>query len=315
MRVVDHLSRAASPPISFEIIPPRRGSSLADVLGLIEALAAFRPPFIDITSHPAEAVSVMGASGKVTKVTRKRPGTLGLCALVQYKYRIDAVPHVLCSGFTREETEDFLIELRYLGIDNLLALRGDDKGVPKHVDAGRSVNTDAASLVAQLVQLNRGTYLDGTDRGDAASFCIGVAGYPEKHGLAPSLEADLDALEAKVRAGADYVVTQMFFNCDHYRSFVAACRTRGITVPIIPGLKVLTRKRHLEALPRIFGCELPDALRDAVNRCPTDDATAVGIDWAIEQGRALLAQGAPALHFYVMQDPGPVSAVARALNA
>lgn len=311
MRVTEHLARATRPPISFEIIPPRRGASLQELLSVVDQLAAFEPPFIDITSHPAEPVDSAAAQ---PKLVRKRPGTLGLSALIQHKYGIDAVPHVLCSGFTREETEDFLIELRYLGIENLLALRGDVKTVAKAYDPSRSINQDACELVAQVSGLNRGEYIEQVPVGDQADFCVGIAGYPEGHPQASSMEADLEVTAAKVRAGADYIVTQIFYDTQAYFDYVAACRARGIDVPIIPGLKVLTRKRHLESLPRIFGCALPAALREAVSAADDAQVVDAGVAWATAQAQALLEGGAPSVHFYVMQDARPVSRVVRALR-
>ena len=309
MRVIDHLERAEGPLVSFEIIPPRRGGSLADLLRLIDDLAQHNPPFIDITSHPAVISYEDGPQGLRRVIKRKRPGTLGLCALVQHKYGIDAVPHVICRGFTKEETEDFLIELHYLGIDNVLAIRGDDNGYDKPVSEGRSANRFALDLVTQIKEMNAGTYLDLNQKAAPTNFCVGVAGYPEKHFEAPNLAEDLANLKRKIDQGADYVVTQMFFNNDHYFRFVDACRDAGITVPIIPGLKVLASERQLTMLPRTFQCELPPELVAQARSKDTKKVVDVGIQWTIKQCRELLEAGVPALHFYVMQNTRAVNQV------
>ncbi len=315
MKVIEHLERASSPPISFEIIPPLRGGNLPGLLTLIEDLSRHRPPFIDITSHAAEVVYEETPRGIVQKIKRKRPGTLGVCALIQNKYGIDAVPHVLCHGFTREETEDFLIELQYLGIDNVLAIRGDDSGYRKPLKPGRSINEYAEDLVRQIAAMNRGQYLE-EELLDAqpSDFCIGVAGYPEKHFEAPNVETDVRYTKAKVDAGGEYIVTQMFFDNRHYFDFVERCREAGITVPIIPGLKILTSKKQLRTIPRNFYCEIPSRLADEVEAAEGRKAVVeVGVEWACRQSAELLEGGAPSLHFYVMQSATAVSKVMRRL--
>ena len=305
MKVIEHLERgqtSGAPPISFEIIPPLRGGDVKNLLTLIDDLVEFEPPFIDITSHAAEVFYEETPAGLQRRVKRKRPGTMGVCALIQNKYGIDAVPHVLCHGFTREETEDFLIELRYLGIDNVLAVRGDDSGYQKPLRDGRSANRYACDLVAQIGAMNHGRYL-AEDLLDAepASFCVGVGGYPEKHFEAPNLTTDIRHLKAKVEAGASYVVTQMFFDNRHYFRFVEECRGAGITVPIVPGLKILATRNHLQSLPRTFGAEIPEALADEVLKVDTNaQAADVGVAWAREQSADLLAGGVPGIHFYIM---------------
>jgi methylenetetrahydrofolate reductase (NADPH) len=309
MKVIDHLAKAKKPLISFEIIPPRRGGSLASLLALIEDLARHRPPFIDITSHPAVISYEDGPEGLRRVVKRKRPGTLGLCALVQHKFGIDAVPHVICRGFSKEETEDFLIELHYLGIDNVLAIRGDDNGYDKPMREGRSANAFAVDLVGQIQNMNGGNYLDANATADPTSFCVAVAGYPEKHFEAPNRAEDIRHLKAKVDAGAGYVVTQMFFNNAHYFRFVDECRAAGITVPILPGIKVLASEQQLTGLPRNFQCELPEELVCNSRKVPPKEVVDVGIDWAVAQGKELLAAGVPALHFYVMQNTRAVNEV------
>jgi methylenetetrahydrofolate reductase (NADPH) len=307
LKVIEHLERAKEPLISFEIIPPLRGGDVRHLMSLIEDLVEFRPPFIDITSHAAEVVYEETPGGIQRRVKRKRPGTMGVCALMQNKYGVDAVPHVLCHGFTREETEDFLIELRYLGIDNVLAVRGDDSGYQKPLRDGRSANRYATDLVAQIAAMNHGRYL-AEDLLDAepANFCVGVGGYPEKHFEAPNLTTDIRHLKAKVEAGASYVVTQMFFDNRHYFRFVEACRAEGITVPIIPGLKILSARAQLASIPRSFYVEIPSALADEVESAADARVVDVGVEWARRQVDELLAAGVPAVHFYVMQSAAAV---------
>ena len=303
MKVTEHLERANGPLISFEIIPPLRGGNLENLLALIDDLETYNPPFIDITSHAAEVVYDETPDGIQRKIKRKRPGTLGVCALIQNKYNIDAVPHVLCQGFTREETEDFLIELKYLGIDNVLAIRGDDSGYKKPLQHGRSANRFALDLVNQIVDMNSGRYVeDGLLDAEPSDFCIGVAGYPEKHFEAPNLAADLRWAKKKVEAGAEYIVTQMFYNNEHFFEYVDACREAGIDVPVIPGLKILTRKRHLRIIPSIFHAEIPVELSQAVEAAEDDrEAQAIGVEWAKKQVEELLDADVPSVHFYVMQ--------------
>lgn len=303
MKVIEHLDRATRPLISFEIIPPLRGGDLRSLLSLIEDLAKHKPPFIDITSHAAEVIYEETPQGILRKIKRKRPGTLGVCALIQNKYNIDTVPHVLCQGFTSQETEDFLIELRYLGIENVLAIRGDESGYSKPLKHGRTANRYAIDLVRQIHDMNQGRYLeeDLLDA-DPTDFCVGCAGYPEKHFEAPNLKSDIRWTQEKVAAGADYIVTQMFFDNQHYFRYVEECRQAGITVPIIPGLKILNRKAQLRSIPRTFHCELPEALAHEVEKAKNNkEATAIGVEWATQQSQELIDKGVPAVHFYVMQ--------------
>jgi methylenetetrahydrofolate reductase (NADPH) len=315
MKVTEHLARADGPLISFEIIPPLRGGSFSQLVALIDDLVRFRPPFIDITSHAAQAIYEETAQGIVRRVQRKRPGTIGICAVVQSKYGVDAVPHVLCTGFTREETEDFLIELKYLGIENVLAIRGDENGFVKPLQHGRTANRWACELVDQVASMNRGEYL-ARDLLDAepSAFCVGVAGYPEKHFEAPNFEADVRYTRTKVDAGADYIVTQMFFDNHHYFTYLERCRAAGITVPIIPGLKVITGAGQVTALPKNFYCEIPAALADEIDRVPRERAADVGVEWAVQQSRELIAHGVPALHFYVMSSSKAVGRVVEQLG-
>jgi len=313
MKVTEHLATASKPLISFEIIPPTRGGDLPSLLELIEDLAKHRPPFIDITSHAAEVVYDDTPDGVRRRVTRKRPGTLGICALIQNKYNIDAVPHVLCEGFTREESEDFLIELHYLGIDNVLAVRGDSTGRQKPLYDGRSRNDHASDLISQITRMNEGQYLEDVADAYPTNFCIGSAGYPEKHFEAPNLKTDVERVKQKVDAGAEYVVTQMFFDNQHYVSFVDECRDQGINVPIIPGLRILTNARQLSSIPRTFHCDIPEMLAHEIASAP-DRARDIGVAWAIEQVRGLLDSGVPSVHFFVMSRAGAVTDVLRALD-
>ena len=314
MRVTEHLEAADGPLISFEIIPPRRGGDLDSLLGLIDDLSTHRPPFIDITSHAAEVIYEETPGGVEKRVKRKRPGTLGVCALIQNKFQIDAVPHVLCEGFTKEETEDFLIELHYLGIDNVLAIRGDPAGYEKPLNHGRTRNHHASDLIAQIGDMNKGLFLEDLLDASPTDFCVGAAGYPEKHSEAPNLETDVGWVKHKVESGAEYIVTQMFFDNDYYFRFIEECRRQGITVPIIPGMKILRTKRHLTTLPSIFHCDIPPALADEVSKADPDHVGEVGVAWAIEQSQELLAAGIPSLHFYVLSSAAAVGRVIAGLD-
>lgn len=310
MKVTHHLEAADGPLISFEIIPPLRGGDIKGLLSLIDDLVEHRPPFIDITSHAAEVIYDETPDGIKRRVKRKRPGTLGVCALIQNKYDIDAVPHVLCQGFTRQETEDFLIELRYLGIDNVLAIRGDDSGYRKRLDHGRTRNDSARELIAQIASMNRGQYLEDLLDADRSDFCVGTAGYPEKHFEAPNLRSDVRWVKKKVDAGADYVVTQMFFRNEHYYRFVEMCREEGVEVPIIPGLKILDKKRHLRSIPRNFHCEIPEELSEAIDGAKTaEQVRAIGVEWALAQAQELIDRNVPSVHFYIMQSSKSINAL------
>jgi methylenetetrahydrofolate reductase (NADPH) len=317
MKVTEHLARAARPLISYEIIPPLRGGDVRGLLSLIDELVQHRPPFIDITSHSAEVVYDETPAGEIQRrIKRKRPGTLGVCALIQNKYDIDAVPHILCHGFTREETEDFLIELKYLGIDNVLAVRGDDSGYRKPLRDGRSANDYAVDLVRQIAAMNGGRYLEESLLdAEPSTFCVGVGGYPEKHFEAPNLEADVRFAKEKVDAGADYIVTQMFFENRSYFDYVERCRAAGVTVPIIPGLKVLTRRSHLASIPRTFHVDIPPALADEVAAARgAEEVREIGIAWALAQTRELVERGVPSVHFYVMLDAQAVTTLVAQLK-
>jgi len=301
MKVIEHLDRASRPLISFEIIPPKRGGDVHDLMKVIEDLREYEPPFIDITSHAAELVYLETEDGIQKKVVRRRPGTLGVCALIQNKYGIDAVPHVLCQGFTREETEDFLIELRYLGIDNVLAIRGDDTNYHKPVADGRSVNRYACDLIGQIRDMNQGRYLFDPLDSHPTDFCVGASCYPEKHFESPNLDSDIRRVKEKVDQGAEYLVTQMFFDNRHYFDYVGRLREAGIDVPVIPGLKILTTKKHLTSIPRVFHCDIPRVFSDELEAAKPEHVMDVGVAWALQQTRELLDRGVPAVHFYIMQ--------------
>lgn len=307
MKVIEHLEKAKNPLISFELIPPKRGGDIKGLLSVLDDITKYNPPFIDITSHAAEVIYEETATGIQKKIKRKRPGTLGICALIQNKYNIDAVPHVLTKGFTREETEDFLIELNYLQIQNVLAIRGDDSGYEKPIPEGKSKNLYASDLVKQIMNMNHGKYLeDSLLDARPTDFCVGVSGYPEKHFEAPNLKTDVKFVKEKVEAGADYVVTQMFYDNEHYFKFVNLCREIGIKVPIIPGLKILTSRAHLTSVPKNFYISIPDKLADEVMAAKPEHALDIGVEWAAKQVEELLNANVPGVHFYIMQNSKPI---------
>ena len=307
MKVIEHLQKAKGPLISFELIPPKRGGDITSLMAVIEDLLKYNPPFIDITSHSAEVNYDETPSGIRKKIKRKRPGTLGICALIQHKYNVDAVPHILTKGFTREETEDFLIELNYLGIENLLAIRGDDSGYDKPIPEGKSVNKYACDLVKQIVGMNNGHYLEeNLLDANPSNFCIGVGGYPEKHFESPNLKMDIEYVKQKVEAGADYVVTQMFYDNKVYFRYVELCRKAGINVPIIPGLKIMTNKSHLMTVPKNFYVNIPEELSDEVMAAKPEQILDIGVDWAAKQVEDLFENNVPGVHFYIMQNSKPV---------
>ncbi len=307
MKVTEHLAKAKDPLISFELIPPKRGGDIKSLLSVIDDISKYNPPFIDITSHAAEVIYEETAEGIRRKIKRKRPGTLGICALIQNKYDIDAIPHILCQGFTREETEDFLIELKYLSIENVLAVRGDESNYQKPLIAGRSRNIYAVDLVRQINDMNNGKYLeDSLLDAEPSNFCIGVGGYPEKHFEAPNLETDITYVKEKIDAGADYIVTQMFFDNQKYFSFVDKCRAAGINVPIIPGLKILTHRQNLTTLPSNFFISIPNQLVDEVMESKDEHVLEVGVNWAVKQVEELFSHNVPSIHFYIMQNSRPI---------
>lgn len=306
MKVIEHYDKATEPLISFEIIPPKRGGAVQSVFeSLDRVVEKVKPPFIDVTYHAAEAHIEEQKDGTLKRVIRrKRPGTIGLCAAILHRYDIDPVPHLICEGFTKEESEDALIELNYLGIHNVLAIRGDNTGSQTTLNMNGTANKFAIDLVKQIKSMNSGEYLEDLISAEPTNFCVGVAGYPEKHFEAPNLDWDVKRLKQKVDAGADYVVTQMFFDNTAYFTFVDKCRKAGIEVPIVPGLKILTKSNHLKTLPRNFYLNIPDVMANEI-AANEKDAGKIGIEWAKQQSLELMEAGVPGLHYYIMGSPDP----------
>ncbi len=314
MKVTEHIKKNHGNTLfSFEIIPPVKGRSIQELYDSIDPLMEFNPPFIDVTTSREEYVYIDRDGLLDRKLTRMRPGTVGICASIKHKYNVDTVPHVLCGGFTKEETEYLLVDCHYLGIDNVMALRGDAMKGEKYFKPTKGGHTYASDLVKQIQNLNKGSYLNEVIETDNhMDFCIGVAGYPEKHLEAPSLKSDLKRLKEKVDAGADYVVTQMFFDNQKFFEFVDAARKIGITVPIVPGIKPIAIKRHLQLLPQVFRIDLPQDLIDAVDDCKTNAAVReVGVEWAVQQCKELKAAGVPVLHYYSMGKSDNIKAIAK----
>ena len=307
MKVIEHLEKSKKPLISFEVIPPKRGGDIDQLFSVLKDVMIYNPPFIDVTSRAAEVEYRETPTGIQKKIIRKRPGTIGISVAIKNHFNIDTVPHILCYGFTREETEDALIELKYLGIENVLAIRGDDLGYHKPIPVYKSQNRYAYELVQQVDNMNNGKYLED-DLLDAAptDFCIGVGGYPEKHFEAPNMAYEIERVKQKVDAGADYVVTQMFYENKAYFEFVNKCREAGIKVPIIPGLKVLTTKGHLSNIPKNFYINIPEELSAEVLAAGNEHVMEIGAKWTAKQAEELLNKGAPGLHFYIMASAKPV---------
>lgn len=306
MHVTEHLDRSEKTLFSFEIIPPPRGKTVRDIIDIVEQIAPVNPPFIDVTSHMAEATYDEQSDGTITRrIRKKRPGTISICGIIQNRYGIDTVPHLLCTGFTREETEDAIIELNYLGIQNVLAIRGDESNYNKALSKGRTRNIYAKNLVEQLIDLREAKYLDDIANSEPINFCVGVGGYPEKHVEAPNFKTDIKYLKEKVDAGAGYIVTQMFYDNAGYMAYVRQCRDAGITVPIIPGLKLIENVRQLRTLPKHFHVTLPDELVDEITESP-QHVKEIGRRWGRRQVEGLMNAGAECIHFYVMNDASPV---------
>ena len=316
MHVIEHLTKAKHTLLSYEVLPPLKGKTIKSLFDHIDPLMEFKPSWINVTYHRSETIARTKEDGSTEMVdVRKRPGTVGICAAIMNHYNVDAIPHIICGGFSKRETEDALIDLQFLGIDNVLVLRGDaEKGQKTFVPTPNG-NKQAIDLLKQIVDLNNGVYLDKDIlNGSKTNFCMGVSGYPEKHFEAPNFEIDLQKTKDKVDAGAEYIMTQMFFDNSKYLAYVKACRDAGITVPIIPRLKPITNKKQLTILPRIFHVDIPTDLSNAINKCKTDsDCEKVGTEWLIQQSKELKAAGAPVLHYYTLGKPKVIKDVVKAV--
>ncbi len=303
MKVTDIIKNAKETLFSIEILPPLKGKDIHSVYAGIDPLMEFKPAFIDVTYHREEFVLRKRVDGGFDKVyTRKRPGTVAICAALMNHYKIDTVPHLICGGFSKEETENALIELNFLGVDNVLVLRGDNVKNEANFVPEPDGNKDSLELLKQVKNMNSGIYLDpDLENATPSNFCISVSGYPEKHFEAPNMASDLKWLKAKIDAGADYIVTQMFFDNSKFLDFVEKVKSMGINVPIIPGLKPLSTKKQLSILPKIFHIDIPEALSNEIEKCKDDKAVKeVGIEWAIQQSKEQKAAGIPVLHYYTM---------------
>ncbi len=315
MKVTDKF-RKGQTLFAFELLPPLKGETISSIYHTVDVLGAYQPAYINITYHREEVKFIEREGGLLERrVVRKRPGTVGISAAIAARYGIDVVPHLICGGFSADETEDALIEMNFLGIDNVLALRGDNVRGEHTFRPHPGGHLHASELVAQIAGMNRGEYLSGEVEHPAPTdFCIGVAGYPEKHAEAPNLQTDIEYLKQKVDAGAHYIVTQMFFDNAKYFDFVARCRREGIEVPIVAGIKPFSTKAQLSLLPQVFGVNIPEELSRAVASASDNAAVRrIGIEWAIGQCRELIRQGVPALHFYTMSRPDNVEAVVKAV--
>ena len=314
MKVTEHIKNAnGKTQFSFEILPPLKGQNVQSIFDSIDPLLEFKPPFIDVTYHREEYRYKELDNGLLKKqIVKKRPGTVGICAAIQNKYQVDAIPHILCGGFTKEDTENFLIDLDFLDIDNVMALRGDAVKNETYFKPEREGHAYATELVSQIQQLNNGHYLDEELLNTSPTdFCIGVAGYPEKHMEAPSLDSDVHFLKKKIKNGATYIVTQMFFDNKKYFDFVDKCRKEGITVPIIPGLKPISIRKHLNLIPHLFKVDLPDELILEVVKCKDNtQVKQIGIEWCIQQSKELQKAGIPVLHYYSMGKSDNIKTIA-----
>ena len=312
MKVIDHLKEAKSTLFSFEILPPLKGKSIQSIYDGIDPLMEFKPKYINVTYHREEYIFKERDNGLLEKISiRKRPGTVGICAAIMNKYHVDAVPHLICGGFSKEETENALIDLQFLGIDNVLALRGDSIKTESTFKPHPSGHAYAVDLIKQVVEMNTGNYITEDFQLEPTNYCIGTAGYPEKHFEAMNLSTDLLYLKAKVDAGAEYIVTQMFFDNKKYFDFVDACRAIGITVPIIPGIKPIKTLNHITFLPKLFHIDYPEALAKELLKCKNNDAIKqLGIEWGIAQSKELKAHNVPGIHYYTMSNSDEVKAIA-----
>lgn len=313
MKVTDHLKASEETLFSFEILPPLKGKSIQSIFDGIDPLMEFKPKFINVTYHREEFIYKERENGLLEKIAiRKRPGTVGICAAIMNKYQVDAVPHLICGGFGKEETENALIDLHFLGIDNVLALRGDSIKTESNFKAHKDGHEFAVDLIGQIGEMNSGNYLMDDIKLEPTTFCIGAAGYPEKHFEAMNLTTDLQYMKAKVDAGADYIVTQMFFDNKKYFAFVDACRAAGIMVPIIPGLKPIKTMRHISFLPKFFHIDYPEELSKELLKCTTNDQVEqVGLEWGIAQSKELKAANVPCIHYYTMSNSKMVKSIAK----
>jgi methylenetetrahydrofolate reductase (NADPH) len=316
MKVIDHIKNSnGKTQFTFEILPPVKGHHINSIFDNVDPLMEFNPPFIDVTYHREEYIFNEKENGLLEKkIVRKRPGTVGICAALQNKYNIDAVPHILCGGFSKEVTENFLIDLDFLGIDNVVALRGDAIKSETYFSPNIDGHKYASELVNQITNLNNGVYLEDLEVATKTNFCIGVAGYPEKHMEAPSMKSDLHFLKEKIKLGADYIITQMFFDNNKYFEFVDLCEKEGINVPIIPGLKPISTLKQLNLIPHRFHCDLPEPLIKEIIKCKDNSQVRqVGIEWCIEQSKELKNKNVPFLHYYSMGRSSNIRAVAEAI--
>ena len=313
MKVTDHLKASDETLFSFEILPPLKGKSIESIFDGIDPLMEFKPKFINVTYHREEYIYKERENGLLEKIAiRKRPGTVGICAAIMNKYQVDAVPHLICGGFGKEETENALIDLQFLGIDNVLALRGDSIKTESNFRAHNDGHEFAVDLIGQIGEMNSGNYLMDDIKLEPTNFCVGAAGYPEKHFEAMNLSTDLHYLKAKVEAGAEYIVTQMFFDNKKYFAFVDACRAAGIMVPIIPGLKPIKTMRHISFLPKFFHIDYPEALSKELLKCATNDQVEqVGLEWGISQSKELKEANVPCIHYYTMSNSKMVKSIAK----
>ncbi len=313
MKVTDHIKSAKDTLFSFEILPPLKGKSIESIYDGIDPLMEFKPKFINVTYHREEYIYKERENGLLEKIAiRKRPGTVGICAAIMNKYQVDAVPHLICGGFSKEETENALIDLQFLGIDNVLALRGDSIKTESTFRPHTDGHAFAEDLIHQISDMNQGNYMMDDIQLEPTDFCIGAAGYPEKHFEAMNLAFDLQNLKRKVDAGAEYIVTQMFFDNEKYFSFVEACRKIGINVPIIPGLKPIKSMTHISFLPKFFHIDYPIELSNELLKCKDNKSVEqVGIEWGIHQSKELKAAGVPCIHYYTMSNSSSVKAIAK----
>jgi methylenetetrahydrofolate reductase (NADPH) len=313
MKVTEHIKEANDTLFSFEILPPLKGKSIGSIYDGIDPLMEFKPKFINVTYHREEYIYIERDNGLLEKIAiRKRPGTVGICAAIMNKYHVDAVPHLICGGFSKEETENALIDLQFLGIDNVLALRGDSIKTESTFKPHADGHAYAVDLIHQISDMNRGNYMMDDVQLEQTDFCIGTAGYPEKHFEAMNLATDLKYLKDKVDAGAEYIVTQMFFDNSKYFAFVDECRKIGINVPIIPGLKPLKTLAHISFLPKFFKIDFPVELSSELLKCKDNKAVEqLGIEWGIHQSKELKAANVPCIHYYTMSNSSQVKSIAK----